>query len=250
MIAIVSSISHLLCATCGASSHRVAFSNAYATDESRPSPPRRFRLLLCILTVALVADSSVAEAQQDDSRQSVNQTAAFAGFIAGAVVGLGAHEGGHLIFDGIFDADPSIKRIEFHGIPFFAITHASNLPPRQEYTISAAGFWVQHATNEWILTRRPGLRQERAPFTKGIFAFNVGASMAYSVAAFGRTGPLERDTRGMAEAAGIPEPWIGAMILGPAVFDTWRYFDPGARWPVWLSRASKVAVVLLVLKSG
>jgi hypothetical protein len=248
MIAIVSSISHLLCAIRGASQHRVALSNACATDESRSVPARRFRLLLCILTVALVSGSSVAEAQQDDSRQSVNQTAAVAGFIAGAVVGLGAHEGGHLLFDVMFDADPSIKRVEFHGIPFFAITHAPDLPPRQEYTISAAGFWVQHATNEWILTRRPQLRQERAPVTKGLFAFNVGASMAYSIAAFGQTGPLERDTRGMADSTGIAEPWIGAMILAPAVFDTWRYFDPRARWPVWLSRASKVAVVLLVLK--
>jgi hypothetical protein len=190
----------------------------------------------------------VAEARQEETRQSVNQSAAIAQFLAGAVVGLGAHEGGHLLFDVIFDADPSINRVEFHGIPFFAITHASNLPPRQEYTISAAGFWVQHATNEWILFRRPRLRQERAAFTKGLFAFNVGASMAYSVAAFARTGPSERDTRGMADAAGIPEPWIGAMILAPAVFDTWRYLDPGARWPVWLSRASKIAVVLLVLK--
>jgi len=226
----------------------VTFSNACATDESRPFRSRTKRLLLCFLTLALATGSSVAEAQQNDSRQSVNGTAAVAGFLAGAVVGLGAHEGGHLIFDVIFDADPSIKRVEFHGIPFFAITHASDLPPRQEYTISAAGFWVQHATNEWILTRRPQLRQERAAFTKGIFAFNVGASMAYSVAAFARTGPPERDTRGMADSTGIAEPWIGAIILAPAIFDTWRYFDPGARWPVWLSRASKVAVVLLVLK--
>jgi hypothetical protein len=164
------------------------------------------------------------------------------------VVGLAAHEGGHLLFDAIFGADPSVKRVEFHGIPFFAITHESGLPPRQEYTISAAGFWVQHATNEWILTRRPRLRREPAAFSKGVFAFNVGASFAYSVAAFGRLGPPERDTRGMAESARIEEPWIGAMILAPAVLDSWRYFDPDARWAVWLSRASKVAVVLLVLK--
>jgi hypothetical protein len=37
-------------------------------------------------------------------------------------------------------------------------------------------------------------------------------------------------------------------VLAPAVFDTWRYFDPDSRWAVWLSRASKVGSVLLVLR--
>ena len=178
----------------------------------------------------------------------MNQTAAIAQFLAGAAVGLGAHEGGHLLFDVIFDADPSLTRVDFHGIPFFAITHAANLPRRQEFTIASAGFWVQHATNEWLLTRYPQLRRERSPFRKGLFAFNVGASAAYSIAAFGRTGPDERDTRGMAVSSRVDEPVIGALILAPAVLDYWRYLDPEARWPVWLSRASKVAVVLLILR--
>jgi hypothetical protein len=163
------------------------------------------------------------------------------------VVGLAAHEGGHLFFDVVFDADPGIKRVEYRGIPFFAITHGS-LAPRQEYTISAAGFWVQQGTNEWLLTSRPHLRRERAPLAKGIFAFNIGASAMYSVAAFARTGPPERDTRGMAEASRIDERWIGAIVLAPAAFDTWRYFDPDSRWAVWLSRAAKAGSVLLVLR--
>jgi hypothetical protein len=164
------------------------------------------------------------------------------------VAGLAAHESGHLFFDVIFDADPGVKRVEFHGIPFFAITHRTDLAPRQEYTISAAGFWVQQATNEWLLTSRPRLRFEPAPFAKGVFAFNIGASAMYSVAAFARTGPPERDTRGMAEGSRIDERWIGAVVLAPAAFDTWRYFDPESRWAVWLSRAAKVGSVLLVLR--
>jgi hypothetical protein len=164
------------------------------------------------------------------------------------VVGLAAHESGHLLFDVIFDADPGFKRIEYHGIPFFAVTHRSGLPPRQEYTISAAGFWVQQATNEWLLTARPRLRTDHAPFAKGVFTFNVGVSAMYSVAAFARTGPPERDTRGMAEASRIDEGWIGAIVLAPAAFDTWRYFDPDSRWAVWLSRAAKIGSVLLVLR--
>ena len=86
---------------------------------------------------------------------------------------------------------------------------------------------MQQATNEWLLTARPRLRYEQAPFAKGVFAFNVGASAVYSVAAFAQTGPPERDTRGMAESARIDERWIGVVVLAPAVLDTWRYFDPG-----------------------
>jgi hypothetical protein len=191
--------------------------------------------------------TDAALAQQEEPPRHMNRTTAVGGFLGGIVVGLVAHESGHLFFDAVFDADPGIKRVEFHGIPFFAITHRS-MSPREEFTISSAGFWVQEATNEWLLTKRPGLRREQAPFAKGVFAFNIGASAMYSVAAFARTGPPERDTRGMAESARIDERWIGAVVLAPAVFDTWRYFDPDSRWAVWLSRASKVGSVLLVLR--
>lgn len=167
-------------------------------------------------------------------------------FLGGAALGLVAHEGGHLLFNVMFDADPGVRRVEFHGIPFFALTHRSGLSPKREFTISSAGFWVQHATNEWLLTRRPRLRDERAPLLKGLFAFNVLASAAYSGAAFAKDGPSERDTRGMAVSLPADERWMGALILAPAVLDTWRYFDPEARVPVWLSRAVKVGAVLLV----
>jgi hypothetical protein len=223
-------------------------SNVYATDEADPRPARSFGLLLCIVAVALGLPAGAAAAGQDEPRPGVNRTAAVGGFLAGAMVGLVAHEGGHVLFDVIFDADPGLKRVEFHGIPFFAITHDAGLPPRQEFTISSAGFWVQHATSEWILTRHPRLRDEHSPFRKGVLAFNIGASAAYSVAAFARTGPPERDTRGMADASRIDEPWIGALILAPAILDAWRYLDPEAVWPVWLSRAVKVGAVLLVLR--
>jgi hypothetical protein len=168
-------------------------------------------------------------------------------FLAGAAVAFGAHEGGHLLFDAVFRADPGIGKVDFHGIPFFAITHHP-VSPRRELTISSAGFWIQHAGSEWVLTRRPRIKDERAPFEKGILAFNVLASAAYAGAAFARTGPEERDTRGIAASAGVAEPWVGGMILAPAVLDGWRYFHPDAKWAVWTSRAVKVGMVLLVLK--
>jgi len=248
MIAMVSSISRLLCAAADASYLPQALSNVYATAEPGRAIRNRSRLLLCLVTVALEMAPVTAQAQQQEPPRHVTRTAAVGGFLAGIAVGLGAHEGGHLLFDVAFDADPGVKRVEFHGIPFFAITHRAGLSRRREFAISSAGFWVQHGTNEWLLTRRPRLRTEHAPFTKGVFAFNVGASAAYSAAAFARTGPGERDTRGMAISARMDERWIGAVILAPAVLDTWRYVDPEARLPVWLSRAVKVGAVLLILR--
>jgi hypothetical protein len=171
-------------------------------------------------------------------------------FLAGGALGLGAHEGGHLLFDVVFDADPGIRRVDFHGIPFFAITHRGDLSPGREFTVSSAGFWVQHAGSEWLLTTRPRLRFERSPLRKGLLAFNVLASGAYAGAAFLRTGPGERDTRGMSDASGLDERWIGVVILAPAVLDSWRYFRPESRAAVWMSRTAKIGGALLTLRAA
>jgi hypothetical protein len=201
---------------------------------------RGTRLAVCALVTILATSASARESHAQAEPLT---------FLAGAAIGLAAHEAGHLLFDVVFDADPGVRRVEFRGIPFFALTHRGDLSPRREFTISSAGFWVQHAVNEWLLTHRPRLRHERAPLLKGMFAFNVVASVAYSGAAFAKEGPPERDTRGMAASLGEDERWMGALILAPALLDTWRYFDPDARVPVWISRAVKVGAVLLVFKA-
>lgn len=208
------------------------------------------------IVVLFLAGVSPARAQSEQPPPSAQEgntrfgqrTSSTLRFLGGALAGLVAHESGHLVFDVAFDADPALKRVDFHGIPFFAITHRPDLSPRRELIVSSAGFWVQHAGNEWILTRRPNLRSERAPLLKGIVAFNVLTSAAYAGAAFGRTGPYERDTRGMAHASRVDERWIGALVLAPAVLDGWRYFDPDSQWAVWMSRAAKVGVVLLLVR--
>ena len=127
-------------------------------------------------------------------------------------------------------------------------TAPAGLPPRREFIIDSAGFWVQEATNEVILSRRPNLRREHAPFLKGVVAFNVLASVSYAGAAFARTGPVERDTRGMADALRWKEPYIGLLILIPAILDAVRYYDPGGRWAVWGSRAAKIGGVALIAR--
>lgn len=192
--------------------------------------------------------ASAQEESQPQPQQASSKGKRLASFFTGAALGLGAHEAGHVATSLAFGEKPGLGRVDFHGIPFFAITHRSGLPPRQEFTISSAGFWVQHAGNEWLLVRRPNLRHDSAPFAKGVLAFNVLASVAYAGTAFAKTGPLERDTRGIAAAARIDERWIGTVVLTPALLDAWRYYHPDAAWAVWVSRGVKIGMVLLVVR--
>jgi hypothetical protein len=205
-------------------------------------------LVLCLLAVASVPSRLEAQpaqsAQPENSESTGKRTASF---LAGGAIGLFAHEAGHVVADLAVGEKPGLRKVDFHGIPFFAITHRS-VSPRREFLISSAGFWVQHAENEWLLGRRPDLRHARAPMAKGIFAFNVLTSAAYAGAAFGRAGPSERDTRGMASSSRLDERWIGALLLAPAVLDAWRYFHPDAKWVAWTSRGLKLGMVVMVAR--
>jgi hypothetical protein len=201
-----------------------------------------------VAVVFVTAEMASAQAANSNTAVSSEQRASdVPPFLAGAAAALGAHESGHLLFDVIFGAKPEIRKVSFHGVPFFAISHRPGLPWREEFTIDSAGFWVQHAGSEWILTRHPSLRREHEPFLKGVLGFNVIASVAYSAAGFARTGPVERDTRGMADALRWKEPAIAGLILIPALLDAYRYFRPEQRWAVWSSRAAKAGMVLLVV---
>jgi hypothetical protein len=208
---------------------------------------RRTSTGLALVLVLLVPTGAVA---QDASPQSEPNSSAISTlkFLAGAGVAFGMHECGHLALDIAFDANPHLKKVEFGSIPFFAVAHDSGLSPRREFAVSSAGFWVQHATDEWLLTTRPHLRDEHAPFAKGMLAFNVLTSVGYSMAAFARVGPFERDTRGMADSIRVDEPVIGALILSPAVLDAYRYYRPRSTWAKWMSRAVKAGGALLILK--
>jgi hypothetical protein len=210
--------------------------------------------LLTVILLAVAAmlsgvpGAAAQEAQAHDEQGGGHPASTLGRFLLGGAAAFGAHESGHLLFDGIFAAHPGIARVSFHGIPFFAITHDSGLPPRQEFVIDSAGFWVQEFGNELLLHRHPDLRHEHAPLLKGVYAFNVLASVAYAGAAFARTGPVERDTRGMAAALRWKEPVIAALVLAPAVLDAIRFYRPGTAWASWSSRAVKVGMVLLVFR--
>ena len=223
-------------------------SNACATGRMKVARPGGALAVLCCAIAAWGSWVQSAEARQEAPAAGESRPASIGRFLAGAATGLVAHEAGHLLFDVVFGADPHLDKVDFHGIPFFAIGHRADISSRQELVISSAGFWVQHAGSEWILTRHPRLRRAHAPFKKGMLAFNVFASVAYAGAAFATTGPPQRDTYGMARSARIDEPWIGGMILAPAVLDALRYFDPDARWAAWLSRAFKAGLLVLVFR--
>ena len=170
-------------------------------------------------------------------------------FLAGGAGGLALHEAAHVVADVAFAASPGVKKVTFGPIPFFAITHEP-VSSGREFVISSAGFWMQHGINELVLTGRPALRHQHAPVLKGVVAFNVLTSVAYSIAAFTTAGPDERDTRGMAVSARVSEPVIGAVILAPAALDAARYFGRQNRWVVWGSRAAKIGGVLLVARAA
>jgi hypothetical protein len=191
-----------------------------------------FGALVALLAMRSAGGQSVA----DDAR-----------FLGGGAVALAMHESGHVVFDVIFDAGVTVRGVHLGRVPFFAVSHRSGLPAREEFTISSAGFWVQEGTDEWLFAAHPDLRHEHAPLLKGMLAFNVLNSVGYSIVAFGKEGPSERDTRGIA-GIGVDEPVVGAILLAPALLDSYRYFNPNARWAVWASRVVKIGSVLLVLR--
>jgi hypothetical protein len=213
-----------------------------------------------IVTAALVAacwpfavnaQGPTVESQTSEARQaqpSERRVVDVVAFLAGGALGLGMHESGHLLFDAVFDANPRLTGVHFGPFPFFALTHRGDLSPRREFTVSSAGFWVQEASNEWLLSRPRPLKDRHAPLAKGVLTFNVLNSVGYAVVAFAKAGPFERDTRGMAASVGVDERTIGFVILTPAVLDGWRFLHPDARWAVWASRAAKIGSVVLVAK--
>lgn len=190
--------------------------------------------LLCLCATPASAQESAA--------------ARFGKVLLGGAAGLGIHEAGHLVADWAFEEKVVIKKVDYKGIPFFALSHAPDLSPRREYIVSSAGFWSQYLYSEQILTHHPNLKEERSPFRKGMLTFHVVTSAVYAGAAFGRTGPIERDTRGMASSRRLDERWIGVMVLAPAILDAFRFFNPDVRWAAWASRGAKVGSVVLVLK--
>jgi hypothetical protein len=110
-------------------------------------------LLLAALLIwhAPLDAQSLSPAQQTVSESTV---VAAAKFLAGGAAGLVMHESGHVIVDFASGTTPGLRSVSYAGIPFFAITH-DPVTDGREFAISSAGFWVQHATSEWLLSTAP-----------------------------------------------------------------------------------------------
>lgn len=195
------------------------------------APQRPQRVLLVALISVFAAALPVVICAQEPVPQSApdpvpdeSRKAAFAKFLAGAAVGAGLHEAGHLA----------------------AGWQRYDVSRPRAVAATSAGFWAQHLTSETVLTRHPHLRSERSPFLKGVIAFHLVTSAGYTVLAMTQSGPPGRDTLDMSRSIGVNERWIGALVLAPAVVDGIRYLRPEARWAKWLSRGIKLGSVAVV----
>ena len=224
----------------------------------RRAPIGRVLVLIASFAACLVWTAPILSAQQEVAAQDAPDATTqqpltpgrVARFLAGGMLGLAVHEGGHVAFGYLFDADPGVSRVSFSGIPFFAVSHDAGLSARRELIVSSAGFWTQQLGSELLLTRRPALRHEQAPLLKGMLAFNVLLSAGYAATAMARAGPPERDTRSMAASLGVHEAWVGGLVLAPAALDAWRYYHPHSRWAKWVSRGVKIGMVGVLVAGG
>jgi hypothetical protein len=179
-------------------------------------------------------------------------------FAGGAATALAAHESCHLLANWAMGNQPSFEPVTFIGfIPYFAIVpsiHCRGGSCRKNdgesfaagrpglYTIVSAGIQCQHYEDEAILTQRPGLRMDSAPFRKGMLAFNTLLSIGYVLANWTRAEPNDGDIVGIYRDGGAPRLLLSSMVLGIAVVDIARYYYPRARWLAWLNRVAKVSV--------
>ncbi len=170
-------------------------------------------------------------------------------FFQGAFVALLGHESGHLITNAAIGTDLYLKGVHYGPVPFFTIEPGRRLDRHEHYITASAGFNGQHLMNEWLLTTHPNLRRENDPFLKGIATFNFWLTMGYAATAFAGTGPVERDTKGMADSLGWNERWVGVMILVPTMLDRYRYDHPEAKWAKTASRLSKLFIIGLAAKA-
>lgn len=164
-------------------------------------------------------------------------------FFEGAFAAFLGHETGHLITNYSLGTDPYLTGVHYGPIPFFTIEPGRYLSPHEHYITASAGFNAQNIIDEWLLTTHPNLSRENQPFLKGLASFNFWLTVGYAASAFTGTGPNERDTKGMADALGWNERWVGAMILVPAALDTYRYKHPDSKWAVAASRLSKLIII-------
>ena len=242
----------------------------FVVEASVVADPRRgpwSRWLASCVAGALLAAGFSARAEEvpsasvpeftDVSLGSVAVTAA--GFLTAFVV----HEACHGVANLAMGNVPTLEPVRFLGfLPFLAVSpgiicnqgvcvRRNGTPflpgPRGYAVIVSAGLICQEVADEIILTVRPRLRYEKAPFLKGMLLFNTAASVAYGIANLAGIEPPEGDLRNLDGVSPLPRGVFAAVILGTAALDVARYFLPDTQWLPWVSRGSKVVTIGMVV---
>lgn len=176
-------------------------------------------------------------------------------FVAGGATAFVVHESAHALVATSFRLHPRLewrsKPIPFVVVKYdiFAYKDASGRTiylngqgerissgDAKRFAISSAGINSQNIGSELILSMRPRLSEESAPFLKGMLAFDILTSIGYALV--GRQDP-DGDIRGMSEALGVSDRIIGAIVFLPAAVDLYRFYYPDSAWAPWVGRGAK-----------
>jgi hypothetical protein len=186
----------------------------------------------------------------------VTSVPSFLLFAGGALSGLALHEMGHVTANLAYRNVPGVQGIVVSGfIPWFVIDARLSLSRgvyyerngsvfvgggRAYYVINTAGFMVQNVGSEILLSSRPQLLHEHAPYAKGLLWMNMLLSLGYATASLLGVEDPHGDIYGGARHSGYPSPLIAGVVFSNGSLDLLRYLFPDNTWLPWLSRASKV----------
>lgn len=195
---------------------------------------------MALIVAACCAWTSLARAQPGE--HDYRRAGDYGYFALGALTALIVHESSHLVLDGVLRAHPTFVPVRLGRVPFFAIQPNRIRSDRQLYAITMMGFLAEAITNDIVLSRRPHLSTQHAPFLEGMLGFNAGLDIGYAITGLANVGPPQSDVNSMARAARIPRWAVGLMLLVPTAFDIVRYAAPDAKWAPWVSRGARLVL--------
>ncbi len=178
------------------------------------------RLLPALALAAALA--TPAEAQLWSAEQA---RAEWKQMALGALVGVAAHEAGHLALAEILDRDA-----EFDGVTI--VYPEDDLSDRDRARLASAGYQVQWALSETLLRRHEG-GVPMTGFNAGVIASHVAITAAYMSVLYDHE---DGDLTGISEATGWSRGVVAAWLLLPAALDGWRLV--GRDVPDWVPTVS------------
>lgn len=237
----------------------LALVRAARRPRSGRRPLRRW-LSLVVWLCTLAPARAQAAASVDGWRQT---PALHVGTLAlGAMGGLLAHESAHLSMNFALGNTPRFRPIRgLFGAPFVAISPDISCQGakcegadgqrfaagvRGRAWIASAGFVMQWATSEMILSDMPDVLYRNEPFLQEWLALNVTLALAYAITCASGIESDFGDASGLATHGHMPRSATAALVATPALVDAARAVWPERPWIKWAARASKLVFVGLV----